>query len=102
MRQFLVSRLTDAPGLAAVAARFGLSDRHLRRRFRVAFGLSPGAYLLRARLELASHHLATEDATVDAIARRGGWRDGGDLARACRRHLGRSPEALRREARKRI
>jgi AraC-like DNA-binding protein len=67
--------------LAKVA---GLSQFHLARQFRDAFGDSPGAYHRRVRLESAER-LLNAGLTLDAAAERTGYSDGSALGHALRR-----------------
>jgi AraC family transcriptional regulator, regulatory protein of adaptative response / DNA-3-methyladenine glycosylase II len=52
----------------ALAARLGISDRHLRRAFRREFGVSPRAYALTQRLLVAKHLLTDTALPVTDIA----------------------------------
>lgn len=58
--------------VASLAEYAQVSQRTLNRQFREQTGLSPQAWLQRARLEAAAGLLETSDLTVDAIARRVG------------------------------
>jgi AraC-like DNA-binding protein len=76
---------TDRPVSQSQLARIaGLSQFHLARQFRDAFGHSPGAYHRRVRLEAAST-LIDEGLTLDAAAERTGYSDGSALGHALRR-----------------
>jgi AraC family transcriptional regulator of adaptative response / DNA-3-methyladenine glycosylase II len=61
-------RALDAEGLEAVAARLGITDRHLRRAFGAEFGVSPVEYAQTQRLLLAKRLLTDTVLPVTEIA----------------------------------
>jgi AraC family transcriptional regulator of adaptative response / DNA-3-methyladenine glycosylase II len=61
-------RTLDDEGLAAVAARLGISDRHLRRAFGAEFGVSPVAFAQTQRLLLAKRLLTDTALPVTEVA----------------------------------
>jgi AraC family transcriptional regulator of adaptative response / DNA-3-methyladenine glycosylase II len=61
-------RALDAEGLEAVAARLGITDRHLRRAFGAEFGVSPVEYAQTQRLLLAKRLLTDTALAVTEIA----------------------------------
>src|SRR3954447_17232026 len=58
----------DDEGLDAVAARLGITDRHLRRAFGAEFGVSPIQFAQTQRLLLAKRLLTDTDLSVTEIA----------------------------------
>jgi AraC family transcriptional regulator, regulatory protein of adaptative response / DNA-3-methyladenine glycosylase II len=64
----------DATDLATIAARLGISDRHLRRIFRAAQGVTPMRYLQTRRLLLAKQLLTDTALPVAQIALHAGFR----------------------------
>jgi AraC family transcriptional regulator of adaptative response / DNA-3-methyladenine glycosylase II len=64
----------EAPSVAAVAARLGVSDRHLRRIFFSEHGVTPLQYLQTRRLLLAKQLLTDTDLPVAQIALTSGYR----------------------------
>ena len=79
----------DAPAVALLwqwqlARVAGLSQFHLARQFRDAFGQSPGAYHRQIRLQVAQEFI-DEGLTLDAAAERTGYSDGSALGHALRR-----------------
>jgi AraC-like DNA-binding protein len=75
----------DRPVQQAQLARVaGLSQFHLARQFRDAFGDSPGAYHRRVRLN-AARALIDSGLTLDSAAERTGYSDGSALGHALRR-----------------
>lgn len=77
-----------------LAARSGLSPRHLQRRFTAELGTPPAAYVEQVRIEAAKRALADGD-PVDAIARRCGFGTAESLRRAFHRRLGLAPADYR-------
>lgn len=80
--------------LPLLARHLGLSESHLRERFRRETGLSLGRYLREARLRQAALWLREEGLSVKAAAARAGYPDPFSFSRAFRRALGRPPSAL--------
>lgn len=87
-----------AVSIADVASAVGVTDRHLRRRFRDRIGCSPKNYARRARLSAA---IAAADRTARpdwaAIACDAGFFDQAHLIDECRRLAGLTPAAAHRE-----
>ncbi len=86
-----------APGekLPQLAQRLGISESHLRARFRSEAGLSLGRYLREARLREAALWLRTEGLSVKAAAERAQYPDIFSFSRAFRRVLGYTPSSVR-------
>jgi AraC family transcriptional regulator of adaptative response / DNA-3-methyladenine glycosylase II len=61
-------RALDEEGLASVAARLGITDRHLRRAFGAEFGVSPVAFAQTQRLLLAKRLLTDTALPVTEVA----------------------------------
>lgn len=86
----------DARGLAALAGRLGITDRHLRRLFHDTFGVTPVAYAQTRRLLHAKRLLADTALPLTEVAMAAGF---GSLRRfneLVRDRYGLSPTALRR------
>ena len=86
-----------APALPALAARLGVSDRHLRRIFESQLGVSPLQYLQTRRLLAAKQLLTDTDLPVTRVALASGF---GSLRRfnaAFAAHYGLNPTRLRRQ-----
>ena len=81
--------------LAAVAS---LSQFHLARYFRLAFGKPPIAYHRTLRLERAARYLERDEGTIAEAAERAGYSDSVALCHAFRRHFGKAPRAWIAEA----
>ena len=64
----------EAPGLAALAQRIGVSDRHLRRIFAAEHGVTPIRYLHTRRLLLAKQLLTDTRMPITQVALASGFR----------------------------
>jgi AraC family transcriptional regulator len=80
--------------LSAVARR---SPAHFSRKFKLAVGESPHAYVVRRRLERAGHLMMTSVASLSEIALSVGFSDQAHLCRLFRQAFGQSPANWRRE-----
>jgi AraC family transcriptional regulator len=89
-----LDRTLHIRNLSAVACR---SPAHFSRKFKLAFGESPHAYVVRRRLERACHLMMTSVASLSEIALSVGLSDQAHLCRLFRRAFGQSPASWRRE-----
>src|ERR1700733_2760042 len=80
--------------LSAVARR---SPAHFSRKFKLAVGESPHAYVVRRRLERACHLMMTSAEPLSEIALSVGFSDQAHLCRLFRQAVGQSPANWRRE-----
>jgi len=64
----------EAPNVAVLAARLGVSDRHLRRIFVAEHGVTPLQYVQTRRLLLAKHLLTDTQLPVSQVALTSGFR----------------------------
>jgi len=78
--------------LAELAGIAGLSQFHLARYFKLAFGAAPIAYHRGLRLERAAAFLAAGAGSVAEAAEAVGYSDATALSHAFRRHYGHSPQ----------
>jgi AraC family transcriptional regulator of adaptative response / DNA-3-methyladenine glycosylase II len=83
-------------GVPAVAARLGITDRHLRRIFRRAIGVSPIDYLSTQRLLLAKQLLTDTALPVTQVALASGHGSVRRFNAAFAAHYRMNPSALRR------
>ena len=79
-----------------LAAQMGISDRHLRRVFEAAFGVSPLQYLQTRRLLAAKQLLADTDLPVADVALAAGFASLRRFQAAFLAHYGLAPVAVRR------
>jgi AraC family transcriptional regulator len=82
--------------LSAVARR---SPAYFCRKFKLAVGESPHAYVVRRRLERACHLMVTSAASLSEIALSAGFSDQAHLCRQFRGAFGQTPASWRREHR---
>lgn len=80
--------------VSGMAARAGVSVRHLNRLFRAETGTTPSQWLERVRLD-AARALILEGHTVTRVAQRSGFGSDETLRRAFARQLGTTPTAFR-------
>ena len=85
--------------IAQIAARMGLSDRHLRRIFAAEYGVTPLQYLQTRRLLLAKHLLTDSVLPVAEIAHAAGFASLRRFNAAFLEHYRMQPTALRKEGR---
>ena len=87
----------EAPSVAGLAARLGVSDRHLRRVFESELGVTPLAWLQTRRLLAAKQLLADTRLPVAQVALAAGFASLRRFNAAFAAHYGLSPTALRRQ-----
>ncbi|MEO5695722.1 MAG: Ada metal-binding domain-containing protein, partial [Burkholderiaceae bacterium] len=88
----------DTPSLASIAARLGVSDRHLRRIFQAEHGVTPLQYLQTRRLLLAKQLLTDTRLPVTQVALASGYRSLRRFNAAFVESYRMSPSRLRGEA----
>jgi AraC family transcriptional regulator of adaptative response / DNA-3-methyladenine glycosylase II len=86
----------EGPGAAQIAARLGVSDRHLRRIFEAQFGVSPLQYLQTRRLLAAKQLIADTTLPMAQVALASGFASVRRFNAAFVAHYGLNPSALRR------
>jgi AraC family transcriptional regulator of adaptative response / DNA-3-methyladenine glycosylase II len=86
----------DGPSVQALAARLGVSDRHVRRIFDTQFGVSPLHYLQTRRLLTAKQLLADTDLPITRIALASGFASVRRFNAAFLTHYKLNPTQLRR------
>jgi AraC family transcriptional regulator len=96
--EFIAEHLADDIALPALASMTGLSTGEFSRRFKTSTGEPPYAYVTNQRIKRAMWLLRDGSLSVENIARRVGYPNGSQFARAFRRVAGRSPTHWRREA----
>jgi len=81
------ARLADGFSLDDAARAAGVSKRTLARRMQHVLGKTPLSYFQSLRVERAVHLLKTGDASVDEVAEKVGYADGGTLRALLRQKL---------------
>jgi AraC family transcriptional regulator len=97
--EYIDSRLSGrilVSDLSAIARR---SEAHFARAFKRTFRVSPHAYVLRRRVEKASHLMLVSDDCLSDIALACGMTDQAHLCNIFRQLMGQTPAAWRRERR---
>jgi AraC family L-rhamnose operon transcriptional activator RhaR len=89
------AEVEPAGKLRALAHRMGISESHLRARFRDEAGISLGRYLREARLRQSAIWLREEDISIKTAAERAGYPDIYTFSRAFRRSMGTPPSQVR-------
>jgi AraC family transcriptional regulator len=87
-------RTIHVKDLSTVAQR---SPAHFSRSFKQALGEPPHAYVVRRRLERASHLMITSSASLSEIALSVGFSDRAHMSRLLRQVFGQSPSRWRRD-----
>lgn len=83
----------EGPGAAQIAARLGVSDRHLRRIFEAQFGVSPLQYLQTRRLLAAKQLIADTRLPMTQVALASGFASVRRFNAAFVEHYGLNPSA---------
>lgn len=86
-----------APSVELLAARLGVSDRHVRRIFETQFGVSPVQYLQTRRLLTAKQLLADTDLPITRVALISGYASVRRFNAAFAEHYGLNPTQLRHD-----
>jgi transcriptional regulator GlxA family with amidase domain len=94
--EHVAGHLAEDLTAATLAARAGVSERHLARLFLAEVHVSPGRFVRRARTEAAATLLATTDLTLAAITQRCGFGTVEALRQAFHHRYGVSPSHYRR------
>lgn len=93
------TRYSERIDLARLAEEVGTGERTLLRRFSLAYGFTPAAYLRARRCAAAASLLSTTGLAVEEIAWKVGYTDASAFARAFRAYSGVSPARYRAAAR---
>ncbi len=92
----MVGHCRDPLTLEAIATRMGVSEDHLSRMFREAFGVPAASYYTRLRIAVACRLLRDTDDKMDDVARRVGYSGAANLSRAFNAVMGVRPGEFRR------
>jgi AraC family transcriptional regulator len=99
IRDYVESHITRPVLVADLCALIQRSEAHFSRSFKLTFGESPHAFLVRRRVELAAQYMLTTDASLSDIALRCGFTDQAHLCKHFRQAAGQTPAAWRRAQR---
>jgi AraC family transcriptional regulator len=95
-REFLNDHYGEEIKIADVAREIGVHQMHLARTFRRFFGCTPGEYLRRRRIELASNLLLNSKKTLVEVALISGFSDQNSFTRSFKQNTGVTPAEFRR------
>jgi transcriptional regulator GlxA family with amidase domain len=91
LQAWMAEHLDEDLGVAALARRAAMSERHFARRFREEVGVTPADHVEGLRTEAACRLLETTDDPIEVVARRCGFGTVETLYRAFRRRHGTTP-----------
>src|SRR5262245_50393467 len=94
----MASHYRDPLTVDEIARRVGVSEDHLIRIFRQAFGLPAATYYVRLRIAVACRLLSDTDEKMDDVARRVGYSGAANLSRAFKEVMGIRPSEYRRSS----
>jgi DNA-binding winged helix-turn-helix (wHTH) protein/AraC-like DNA-binding protein len=97
VRAYIDSNLHRTIHIRDLSAVAGLSPAHFSRKFKLAVGESPHAYVVSRRLERACHLMITSSESLSEIALSAGFSDHAHLCRLFRQAFGQSLANWRRE-----
>jgi transcriptional regulator GlxA family with amidase domain len=92
---YIDSNLSGALFVGALARIAGVSSRGFHRAFRQRFGITPHAYVILKRIELAQNLMLTTGDSLSQIALACGMTDQSHFTRTFRRIIGQSPRQWR-------
>ncbi len=95
LQGWIAENLGEDLAVEALAARAHMSPRNFARAFKREVGLTPAAYVERARVERAQQLLQRRGAELTAVARECGFGSEDRMRRAFQRRLGVGPAAYR-------
>jgi len=99
VREYVHAHIAGRVRVLDLSAVVNLSEAHFSRSFKRTFGLSPHAFVLRCRTELAARLMLESTESLTNIALSCGFTDQAHLCHHFRRSIGESPAAWRRARR---
>lgn len=95
-RDQLTQHYAHPPNIAELARRIGLNQTKLKEAFRQMFGVTLYEYILRLRMEHASHMLSSGDYDIAQVAYAVGYDYPANFTAAFKRHFGQLPRHWKR------
>lgn len=92
---WMVGHLEQDLSVEALAERTRLSPRHFSRRFKVAFGSAPAAFVEELRLDTARQRLADSGVNIESVASSVGFHSADAFRRAFERRFDVTPSSYR-------
>ena len=96
---YIDAHITGPVLVADLSALIQRSEAHFSRSFKLSFGETPHAFVIRRRLELAAQYMLQSDAPLSDIALHCGFSDQAHLCKHFRQSRGLPPGAWRRARR---
>ena len=96
VQEYIDRNIAQAIRVSDLSALVSRTEAHFSRAFKRSFGVSPHAYVLRRRIELASQLMIQSDTPLSQIALKCGFNDQPHLCKQFRKHTGATPAAWRR------
>jgi AraC-like DNA-binding protein len=92
----LLSDPANSQSIEEIASIYNMSSNHFIRSFKQYVGVSPNAFRIEKRLEIAGEMLISTDLAVDSIAVASGYDDPLYFSRTFKKHMGISPTEYRK------
>lgn len=92
----LLSDPTDCTSIEEIASIYNISPNHFIRSFKQYTGMSPNAFRIEKRMEIASEMLLSTDMSIEEVSDTAGYSDPLYFSRAFKKHYGMSPSEYRR------
>lgn len=92
----LLSDPANSQSIEEIASIYNMSPNHFIRSFKQYVGVSPNAFRIEKRLEIAGEMLISTDLAVDSIAVASGYDDPLYFSRTFKKHMGISPTEYRK------
>lgn len=96
VREYIDSNFATRIAIADLSALVRLSEGHFSRSFKLTFGESPHAFVVRRRVEMAALRMLRTEECLSHIALYCGFSDQAHFCRCFREAIGQSPAAWRR------
>ena len=96
IQEYVDRNITESIKVSELCALVNRTPSHFSRTFKRTVGVSPHAYVLRRRIQLASQLLAGSELPLSEIALHCGFGDQSHLSNRFREHRGMTPAAWRR------
>lgn len=95
MKRYMDKYYFEKISIQMVAQSLGVSQSHLRSRFKEKYGVSPQEYLTSVRIQEVKKHLTNSDVLLKEIAQRVGFYDEFQMSRLFKKQEGISPYAFK-------